>query len=120
MASAPIEVSIRGPDGSSTQISVQPGTTIAKIMDGDAFKLPPGCHARLVTETAEVLEAESKVWESQVLTLVRYKNVIQASTQKLGQRDELVFVEIAGGTAKISYAAFKDCCNLQEVPGPHK
>ena len=66
MASAPVKVSIRGPNGSCTEIHVEPGTTVAKILDDEAFKLPAGNRARLVTETAEVLETDCELWESQV------------------------------------------------------
>ena len=65
MAGAPVEVSIQGPDGSSTAIHVEPGSTISKILDHEVFRLPTGYCGRLVTETAEVLEPDSKVWQPQ-------------------------------------------------------
>ena len=65
MASAPVKLSIQDPNGSCTALHVEPGTTVSKILDQDAFRLPAGYRARLVTDTAEVLEIHSKVWEPQ-------------------------------------------------------
>ena len=65
MANAPVEVSIQCPNGSCTEIHVEPGTSVSQILDHDFFRLPAGYSARLVTETAEVLETDRRVWEPQ-------------------------------------------------------
>ena len=65
MAMAPIEVSIQGADGTSTQVRVDPGSTAAVILDLLALKLPPGHSACLVTKAAEALQPHSQIWESQ-------------------------------------------------------
>ena len=69
MASGPVTVSIQGPDGSCIEIHVEHGSAVSQILDHEALRLPAGYCARLVTENAEVLEPDSKVWESQVWRL---------------------------------------------------
>ena len=66
MASAPVKVSIQGPDGSCTEIHVEPGSTVSQILDHEALRLPACYCGGLVTESAELLEPDSKVWETQV------------------------------------------------------
>ena len=66
-----------------SKLQVAPGTSAAEILDDEAFKLPAGYRARLVAETAKVLEPDSKVWEDQALTLVRYRHYTQASDASL-------------------------------------
>ena len=61
-----MKVSIQGPDGSCTEIHVEPGSTVSKILDHEALRLPAGYCGRLVTETAEVMQPDSRVWETQV------------------------------------------------------
>ena len=41
--------------------------------------MQPGYHARLATEEAEVLELDSRVWKSQIMTRIRYREVIEAA-----------------------------------------
>ena len=98
---------------------MEPGTTVADIMDHDALTLPGGYRTRLVTETAEVLKFDSKVWESQAFTLVRFKHVVQASSRMSVRRRELVFVDIPMGTAKVGNGAFQACVSLQEAEIPN-
>ena len=61
MDTVKVMVRIQGLNGSSTEIAVEPGTTISQIMDHEdfrpLFRVPAGHHTRLVTETAEVLQA---------------------------------------------------------------
>ena len=122
MASSPVHVSIQGPDGSCIKIQVEPGTTISAILDHEALMLqhlPAGYRACLIEETAVVLEPDSRVWETQVLTLVRFKNVIQTSTKDSVQDDQLVFVEVPMGVDAIGPNAFELCTSLQEVEIPN-
>ena len=60
-----IELSLQRIDGSSTKIRVEPGTTAEYILGREAFELPAGYSVGLVTETAEALQPNSRLWESQ-------------------------------------------------------
>ena len=116
MATAPVQVSIQCPNGSCTEMLVEPGTTVSKIMNNKAFKPSKGYGSHLVSETAEVLEPESKIWEPQVMTLVRFKNIIQAASYSAQTHgEELVFVQIPMGTDQVEDSAFRSCQVLQEV-----
>ena len=66
MASASVKVSIQGADGCCTEIHVESGSTVSQILDQETLRLPAGYRARLVSETAEILEPDSRVWEPQV------------------------------------------------------
>ena len=57
-------------------------------------------------------------FEAQVLTLVRAKNIIQASNGTLCPRGELVFLEIPPGTTRVEPNAFKFCSSIKEVDIP--
>ena len=87
MAMAPVQVCILCPNGSCTEVLVKPGTTVSEIISDEAlnFKLSKGYGSRLVSETAEVLEPESKVWDPQVMTLVRFKDIIQTAARTSGE-----------------------------------
>ena len=84
-----VTVSIQGLNGSSTEVGVEPGTIISQIMDHEdfssLFRVPDGYHTRLVTETAEVLEADSRLWEPQVITVVCCKTFIQVSEKRFAR-----------------------------------
>ena len=60
-----IEVSLQGVDGSLRNIQVEPGTTVANIVDPKAIKLPAGFHARLVTRSAQEVAPDAEIWEPQ-------------------------------------------------------
>ena len=60
MANAPVLVSIQYPNGSCTDIQVEPGTTVSQIMDHAAVRPPPGYRARLVTQASEALQPDSE------------------------------------------------------------
>ena len=62
-----IELSLQRFDGSSAKILVEPGATVADILDREASKLSADCVARLVTETAVALAPHSQIWEAQAL-----------------------------------------------------
>ena len=64
-AAARIEVSIQCADGSSTELEVEPGTTVAVILDHEDLTLPPGYNARLISEAAEALQPDCRIWEPQ-------------------------------------------------------
>ena len=98
MVRDPVNVSIRGRNGFSTELQVEPGTAVSEILDHEACRLPAVYRACLASETAKILESGRKVWESQVMTFVRFKNVIPACNKRPCQRNELVFVHIPGQT----------------------
>ena len=118
MASTPAQVSIQGPDGSCKVVEVEAGTAVCAILDDEAFRPPASYTACLVTETAEVLAPDHKLWEPQLLTLVRFKSFTQATNSDLCQRDELVFLEIPRHTACVEDGAFMFGPCLQEVEIP--
>ena len=115
MTRALIEVGIQHLNGSLTEIRLEPGTTIAKVVELLGIKLPLGYRSSLVTRTAEIVAPDRCVWEPQDLTMVRDKNIIQAMDNRSGPIRELFFVQIPIGTATIRTEAFKACHNLQEV-----
>ena len=69
MASAPMKLST---DGSHTEIQVEPGSTISKILGHEALTMPAGYCGRLVTESAELLAPDSMVCEPQVRVSQKY------------------------------------------------
>ena len=60
-----IDVRLEAVDGCVTNIQVEPGTTAAEILDHEAYELPAGFCARLVTHGAEVVAPETQIWEPQ-------------------------------------------------------
>ena len=117
MASPTVNVGIRSPDGSFTEFQVDPGTEVSEILEYEAFRQPAFYDACLVTDTAEVLAHDHKVWEPQNLTLVRFKMFTSASSGRARTQEDLVFVEIPRHTTSVADGAFF-CPRLQEVEIP--
>ncbi|CAE7778594.1 unnamed protein product, partial [Symbiodinium pilosum] len=102
--------------GWSKDVQVEPGTRVVEILRHNVPDVPDGHRLRLVTETAEVLKPDSRVWEPQVLTLVQYKHVVQTSGRpEREERSCLRFVQIPCGEAQVRPGAFRACRCLTEV-----
>ena len=74
-----MEIGLRRVDGSRTQIQLERGSTAANILDHESSKLPAGYSAHLITETAQVLEPNSQVWETQAVLITWSWHVISGS-----------------------------------------
>ena len=76
MATAPVKVSIQSPDGYRPDIHVEPGSTVSEILGHEALTMPAGFCGRLVTESAELLEPDSRVCEPQVRESQKYTHLL--------------------------------------------